>query len=132
MYRISRLHLAISLIACFGIAQFVCSVALAIKRYPGDAAAAGGGGGYAMWGSFLSDLGKSKTASGVDNTASATISVSVERAAVARGLHRAEEDGLSAQPTVVSCLPTTITMSGKSVRDDSRHTTPHASCHRSW
>jgi hypothetical membrane protein len=62
-------RLIVCFAACLGIAQFVVAVAIAIRHYPGETD--GAADGYSMAGNFLSDLGRSRTSSGRDNSVSA-------------------------------------------------------------
>lgn len=51
MYRVNRVKLAVTVVACAGVTQFLVAAAVAIAHYPG---------GYSFCGDFLSDLGKSR------------------------------------------------------------------------
>ena len=70
MYRFSRTHLLVSVVAFIGIVQFLVAVPMAIHRYPAGIL----GKGYSMSDNFLSDLGCSRTFFWQeDNSASAAI-----------------------------------------------------------
>ena len=73
MHRINRTYLVLSLVASLGIVQFLFAVAIAIKYYPGGNSASPYGSGYSLLNNFLSDLGRTKTWSGADNSISALV-----------------------------------------------------------
>jgi hypothetical membrane protein len=68
MCQTSRTHLIVSLVAFLGIVQFLVAVAIAIQHYPADF-----GRGYSIFDNYLSDLGRSRTFWGQDNSVSAAL-----------------------------------------------------------
>jgi hypothetical membrane protein len=69
MNRISRIHLIASVAAFLGVVQFVGGVVMAIRCYP----TSGTDRGYSAFDNFISDLGRARTKTGTDNSASAAI-----------------------------------------------------------